>query len=104
MLVLESLVDNLEQPEVIQPHLVALGARHASVEGYHPEYFRFYSKCLLEVWEVELGEEFIAEVRESWRRAMEYIVKCMAHGYKICINEQIHTMTTEEAFEKMAKT
>ena len=32
-------------------------------QGYHPEYFRFFTKCLMDAWEMELGEEFITEVR-----------------------------------------
>ncbi|GFN93656.1 cytoglobin-2 [Plakobranchus ocellatus] len=96
MYVLEALVDNLERPEVIRPSLVALGARHAAVEGYHPEYFRFYKKCMLEVWEMELGEEFIAEVRDSWTRVIEYIVQCMSHGYHISITDQLEAFVDKE--------
>ncbi|KAK3712521.1 hypothetical protein RRG08_002851 [Elysia crispata] len=96
MHVLETLVDNLEHPEMIQPSLVALGARHAAVEGYHPEYFRFYTKCMLEVWEMELGEEFIAEVRDCWTRVINYIVRCMGHGYHISVTDQLDAFVHKE--------
>ncbi|XP_059149554.1 cytoglobin-2-like [Physella acuta] len=104
MHVLESLVENLETPEVIQPHLVALGARHAAIDGYDPEYFRFYSKCLLEVWEMELGEEFIIEVKECWRQLIGYIVRCMVHGYHICRTDQLESFVKETQKEKIEPT
>ncbi|CAL1537375.1 unnamed protein product [Lymnaea stagnalis] len=105
MRVLEILVENLERPEAIQPHLVALGARHAAIDGYHPEYFRFYSKCLLEVWEKELGEEFISEVRDTWKEVIDFIVRCMAHGYHICTTDQLDNFVSETQHNSMnAKT
>ncbi|KAK0064516.1 neuroglobin [Biomphalaria pfeifferi] len=101
MHVLESLVENLERPEMIQPHLIALGARHAAIVGFHPEYFRFYSKCLLEVWEAELGEEFIPEVRECWEKVIDYIVRSMSHGYHICITHQLEHFVKETPIGKL---
>ncbi|BFZ24836.1 hypothetical protein BsWGS_27875 [Bradybaena similaris] len=100
MKVLESLVQNMEEPDVIQPNLVALGARHAAIEGYHPEYFRFYSKCLLEVWEMELGEEFISEVKECWKYVIKYIVRCMMHGYDMCLTNQLDNFMKDCNFGK----
>ncbi|CAG5122945.1 unnamed protein product [Candidula unifasciata] len=101
MKVLESLVQNMEDPEVIQPHLVALGVRHAAIDGYHPEYFRVYSKCLLEVWEMELGEEFISEVKECWKHVIKYIVRYMVHGYDMCLTDQLENVMTDCNFEKL---
>nr|KAG5703952.1 hypothetical protein BaRGS_020549 [Batillaria attramentaria] len=89
MLILQSLVDNLEAPSNIDDQLLILGAKHATFDGYHPEYFRFYTKCMLEVWEQELGEEFIHEVRDSWRLAFDYIVDRMTEGFDMCLSGQI---------------
>lgn len=100
MKVLETLVQNMEEPDVIQPHLVALGARHAAIDGYHPEYFRFYSKCLLEVWEMELGEEFISEVKDCWKYVIKYIVRCMMLGYDMCLTNQLDSFMRDSNFGK----
>uniref|UniRef100_A0A0B6Z5X9 Globin n=1 Tax=Arion vulgaris TaxID=1028688 RepID=A0A0B6Z5X9_9EUPU len=104
MKVLETVVEHMDEPEVIQPHLVALGARHATVEGYHTEYFRFYSKCLLEVWEMELGEEFIAEVRDSWKYMIDYIVRCMIQGYDISLTNQLDIFMKGDNFITLEQT
>ncbi|KAK7107839.1 neuroglobin-like [Littorina saxatilis] len=87
--VIQDLVDHLETPTDVDQHLLILGAKHATFDGYHPEYFRFYTKCMMEVWEMELGEEFIHEVRDSWRLAFDYIVERMTEGFDMCLSGQI---------------
>ena len=59
MNIIQGLVDQLETPQNMDQQLLILGAKHATFDGYHPEYFRFYTKCMMDVWETELGEEFI---------------------------------------------
>ncbi|XP_076445677.1 neuroglobin-like [Babylonia areolata] len=87
--VIQDLVDNLECPQNIDQQLLILGAKHATFDGYHPEYFRLYTKCMMEVWEVELGEEFIHEVKESWRLAFEYVVERMTEGFDMCLGGEM---------------
>ena len=47
---------------------------------------------MMDVWETELGEEFIHEVRDSWRLAFDYIVERMTEGFDMCLSGQIHDM------------
>lgn len=61
-------------------------------DGYHPEYFRFYTKCIMDVWETELCKEFIHEVRDSWRLAFNYIVDRMTEGFDMCLSGQIQDL------------
>ncbi|KAL8560169.1 hypothetical protein ACOMHN_021664 [Nucella lapillus] len=86
--VIQDLVDNLETPQNVDQQLLLLGAKHATFNGYHPDYFRSYSKCMMDVWEVELGEEFIHEVRDSWRMAFDYVVDRMTEGFDMCLGGQ----------------
>ena len=92
MAVIQNLVDHLECPQDVDRHLLILGAKHATFDGYHPEYFRFYIKCIMDVWEKELGEEFIHEVRDSWRLAFDYIVDRMTEGFDMCLSGQIQDL------------
>ena len=89
MMIIQNLVDHLECPQDVDQQLLILGAKHATFDGYHPEYFRFYTKCMMDVWETELGEEFIHEVRDSWRLAFDYIVDRMTEGFDMCLSGQI---------------
>lgn len=88
--VLASLVDNLEDPHEVDEALLLLGAKHATFNGYHPEYFISFGKCMLDAWEMELGEEFIAEVRESWRLLFDYIMTRMKQGFEMCLSGELH--------------
>ncbi|KAL8621924.1 hypothetical protein ACOMHN_046128 [Nucella lapillus] len=92
MAVIQNLVDNLECPQNIDHQLLILGAKHATFEGYHSEYFRFFTKCMLDEWETRLGEEFIHEVRDSWKLAFDYVVDRMSEGFDMCINGQIQEL------------
>lgn len=92
MSVIQNLVDHLESPQDIDRQLLILGAKHATFDGYHPEYFRVYTKCMMDVWEAELGEEFIHEVRDSWRLAFDYIVDRMTEGFDMCLSGQIQEL------------
>ncbi|XP_071112999.1 neuroglobin-like [Haliotis cracherodii] len=100
MQVLQNIVDNLEcLAPVTQHELMALGASHVLFDGFDTHYFGVYSKCMLEVWEQELGEEFIQEVRECWKAVFEYLVTQMSEGYDMCVQEQrkgISTMQDNE--------
>ncbi|XP_041351857.1 globin C, coelomic-like [Gigantopelta aegis] len=85
MEVIQTIVDNIETlPKETQNDIIALGASHATFHGFDKQYFRIYTKCLLEVWEQELGEEFIQEVRDCWLLVFEYLVDKMSEGFDLC--------------------
>ncbi|XP_076466215.1 uncharacterized protein LOC143297680 [Babylonia areolata] len=90
--VIQDLVDHLECPQAIDHQLLILGARHATFHGYHPEYFRFFTKCMMDEWETRLGEEFIHEVRDSWKLAFDFVVERMTEGFDMCLNGQIQDL------------
>ncbi|ESO92167.1 hypothetical protein LOTGIDRAFT_233216 [Lottia gigantea] len=88
MQVLHLVVDNLETPySELNHELMVLGARHATFSGFKPEYFKFYVKCLIQVWELELGEEFILEVRDCWKIVFDFLVDNMTEGYELALRE-----------------
>ncbi|KAK3098563.1 hypothetical protein FSP39_020663 [Pinctada imbricata] len=88
MQVVDAVVDNLDGPKAsIQQLLLMLGARHATFQGFHLEYFDVFTKVLIDVWETEIGEEFIPEVKECWVFVFAYIVKYLRQGYFLYVNE-----------------
>lgn len=88
MQTLGNLVEGLEDPdEGLRNDLMSLGAHHAAFEGFRAEFFQVFVKCLLEVWEAELGEEFISEVKSTWTHFFAYIVSHMVAGYDFHVEE-----------------
>ena len=96
MHVIDTLVDNLDRPKTeIQQLLLVLGARHATYDGFKVDYFDTYTKVLIEVWETEIGEEFIPEVKECWVFVFAYIVKYLRQGHELFLYE-----TQEDVIEE----
>lgn len=89
-------VENLEvQKDEVEKILLMLGAKHATFDGFKDEYFQVYSKCMLEVWESVIGEEFIQEVKDSWMVVFSFITRYMSEGYTLYMQEQSDTLTRD---------
>ena len=96
MQLVDIIVENLDvQKDEVEKILLMLGAKHATFEGFKEEYFQIYSKCMLEVWESVIGEEFIQEVKDSWLVVFSYITRYMAEGYALYMEEQTDYIARE---------
>ena len=89
----EQLDTNKEDQEKI---LLILGAKHAMYDGFKEEYFTVYTKCVMEVWESVIAEEFITEVKDSWEALFAYVVRYMSEGYLMYLHDQSSTNHTND--------
>ena len=88
MQLVDVIVDNLDvQKDEVEKVLLMLGAKHATFEGFREEYFQVYTKCMLEVWESVIGEEFIQEVKDSWMVVFSYLTRFMSQGYFLYMHD-----------------
>ena len=96
MQLVDFIVENLDvQKDQVEKVLLMLGAKHATFGGFKEEYFQVYTKCMLEVWESVIGEEFIQEVKESWLVVFSYITRYMSEGYFLYMHEQNDALVKE---------
>ena len=96
MQIVDIIVENLEvEKDEVEKILLMLGAKHATYSGFKDEYFHVYTKCMLEVWESVIGEEFIQEVKDSWLAVFSYITRYMREGYALYVQEQTEPSTKE---------
>ena len=96
MQLVDVIVENLDvQKDEVEKILLMLGAKHATYNGFKDDYFQVYTKCMLEVWESVIGEEFIPEVKESWLAVFSYITRYMREGYALYVQEQSECSVTE---------
>ncbi|HBE17665.1 MAG TPA: globin [Cyanobacteria bacterium UBA11149] len=72
-------VENLRNPEVLEPVLNALGARHVSY-GAIPKYYGPVQKAILMTFEQYLQEDWTGEVKEAWTKALRAITAQMLKG------------------------
>jgi len=72
-------VENLRNPEALEPVLEALGARHVSY-GAIPKYYGPVGEALLMTFEQYLQEDWTAEVKKAWLDAYRAITTLMLKG------------------------
>ena len=88
MKLIDMVVENMDvQQEEVEKTLLMLGAKHASFSDCKGEYFQVFTKCMLDVLESVIGEEFIPEVKDSWLALFSYITRYMSEGYSIYLQE-----------------
>ena len=78
---LAAIVDNLRNPEVLEPALKSLGARHFQV-GTLAEHYPFVGQALLETFASYLGAAWTSEMAAAWSDAYEGIATTMLEGAK----------------------
>lgn len=74
-------VENLRNPEALEPVLKALGARHISY-GAIPKYYGPVGEALLLTFEQYLLEDWTPEVKKAWLDAYKAITSLMLKGAK----------------------
>ena len=72
-------VENLRNPDVLEPVLNALGARHVGY-GAIPKYYGPVREALLETFEQYLLEDWTPEVKKAWLDAYRAITTLMLKG------------------------
>ncbi|WP_016949505.1 globin domain-containing protein [Anabaena sp. PCC 7108] len=72
-------VENLRNPEALEPVLKALGGRHIGY-GVVPKYYRPVGEALLLAFEQYLGEDWTPEVKKAWLDAYRAITTLMLKG------------------------
>ena len=98
MQLINDIVNNLDvQRDEVEKALMMLGAKHASLDGFKSDYLGVFTKCMLQLLESVIGEEFIPEIKESWTAMFSYIARYMSQGSEIYFEEQ--QKETEHAFQ-----
>jgi hemoglobin-like flavoprotein/uncharacterized protein YjbI with pentapeptide repeats len=72
-------VENLRNPEALEPVLNALGSRHISY-GAIPKYYEPVVKSLLVTFEQYLQDDWNPEIQKAWRNALRAISALMLKG------------------------
>ena len=88
MQLIDDVVENIDvQRDEVEKSLLMLGAKHASIHGFKCEYFHIFTKCMLQILESVIGEEFIPEMKDSWIAMFSYITRYMSEGSEIYAQE-----------------
>lgn len=78
---LAAIIENLRNPDVLQPALKSLGARHFQV-GTLEAHYPLVGQALLETFADYLGEDWTPRVAAAWTQAYEAIAVTMLEGAK----------------------
>lgn len=76
---LAAIVENLRNPEILQPALKSLGARHFQV-GTLEAHYPMVGEALLETFAQYMGDDWTPEVSSAWLEAYEAIAAVMLQG------------------------
>ena len=76
---LAAIVENLRNPDVLQPALKSLGARHFQV-GTLEQHYPLVGQALLETFASYLGDDWTPEIEAAWREAYNTIAETMLAG------------------------
>ncbi|MEL7350479.1 MAG: globin family protein [Cyanobacteria bacterium P01_A01_bin.116] len=78
---LAAIVENLRNPDVLEPALKSLGARHFQV-GTLEQHYPMVGTALLETFEAHLGPDWTPAISQAWAEAYESIAVTMLAGAK----------------------
>lgn len=76
---LAAIVENLRNPEILQPALKSLGARHFQV-GTLKAHYPMVGEALLETFAQYMGADWTPAVSSAWLEAYEAIATVMMQG------------------------
>ena len=76
---LAAIVENLRNPEVLQPALKSLGARHFQV-GTLKKHYPMVGQALIETFATYLGDDWTPETEKVWLDAYNVIAETMLAG------------------------
>ncbi|PZD73073.1 Bacterial hemoglobin [Acaryochloris thomasi RCC1774] len=83
---LAAIIENLRSPEVLEPALKSLGARHFEV-GTLEEHYPLVGQALFETFAAYLGSDWTPATMDAWQEAYEAIATIMLEGAQ---NPQAH--------------
>lgn len=70
------ILDNLHDPEALQPYVANLARGHAAY-GVRPEHFRPMGQALIDTMRETLGEDFPEGAEAAWRAAYDHLAREM---------------------------
>lgn len=76
MTTLGLILDDIDKPEALRPHLKQLAQGHAAI-GVRPEHFIPMGKALVGTMEEVLGDRFPPQGRAAWEEAYNHIAQTM---------------------------
>jgi len=76
MSTLGTILDDIDNPEALSPHVERLGQGHAAL-GVKPEHFIPMGEALVRTMEETLGDRFPAGARAAWEEAYAFIARQM---------------------------
>ena len=76
MRMLHIAIDDIDQPELLQPKLYTLGMIHHSY-GIESQQYVSFGEALIHALHMVLGKEFTPEIEEAWRAAYRYLAATM---------------------------
>lgn len=75
-------VQNLRNPEALQPVLIEMGGRHAGY-GTEPEHYPIVRDTLVQVMADMAGDKWSARLTGDWTAALSVVAGIMMEGHKI---------------------
>ena len=94
-------VENLRNPEALEPVLKALGARHVGY-GAIPKYYGSVGEALLVTFEQYLQQDWTPEVKKAWLDAFKAITALMLKGAGEEFSPKVQAEKKTEALAKPA--
>jgi nitric oxide dioxygenase len=76
MSTLGTILDDIDNPEALRPHVERLAQGHAAV-GVKPAHFVPMGEALVRTMEETLGDRFPVEARAAWEDAYDFIAQQM---------------------------
>lgn len=74
-------VQNLRNPEVLQPVLIEMGGRHVGY-GTEPEHYPIVRDTLVGVMKDMAGSQWNDQLTSDWTGALDFIASVMLEGHK----------------------
>jgi hemoglobin-like flavoprotein len=79
---IDYIIQNLDQPEVIDPELKALGKMYSERLNVSEKDYPKYMEAFIYALAAALGNDFTPELRKTWVYTLGIVVKVMQSGVK----------------------
>ncbi len=78
MRMVKTVVEGLNNPQIIIPAVQELGRRHTEY-GVKPEQYKVFGECLINTIESVLDKDFSPKAKEAWQKLYNELADVMKH-------------------------
>lgn len=78
MRMVKTVVEGLNNPQIIIPAVQELGRRHNEY-GVKPEQYKVFGECLINTIESVLNKDFSSKAKEAWQKLYNELADVMKH-------------------------